>query len=274
MADMEFDKILFEVDGGVALVTFNRPEQANAMDRQLMLELMHAAIRCDEDPTIRTVVITGTGRFFSAGGDLSEFSAAGGNVGALLKEMTTYFHAAVSRFSRMDAPIIAAVNGIAAGAGFSLVAACDLAVAAEGAQFTTAYTAASLTPDGSSTYFIPRLVGMRRAMELMLTNRRLTAAEALEWGLINRVVADERLMDDVREQAARLAAGATLAFGEVKRMLHHSFSATLETQMELESRTIASLSHTDDGKEGIAAFLAKRPPQFKGTRTEGDNSGR
>ena len=177
---MEFEKIRFDVDGNVATITFNRPDNANSMDRQLMYELLHAAIRCDEDRSIRAVVATGSGAFFSAGGDLSAFAEADGGAGALLKEMTTYFHGAISRFSRMDAPIIAAVNGTAAGAGFSFAAACDIAIAADTAMFTSAYTAASLTPDGSSTYFVPRLVGMRRAMELMLTNRRLSAAEALE----------------------------------------------------------------------------------------------
>jgi 2-(1,2-epoxy-1,2-dihydrophenyl)acetyl-CoA isomerase len=259
-----FEKILFDIDGGVATITFNRPDSAHAMDLSLMRELMHAAIRCDEDPAIRAVIATGSGRFFSAGGDLAGFADAGDEAGTLLKEMTTYFHAAVSRFSRMNAPIIAAVNGVAAGAGFSFVAACDLAIAAESAMFTSAYTAASLTPDGSSTYFVPRLVGMRRAMELMLTNRRLSAAEALEWGLINRVVPDGELIDTARSLAAGLATGGTLAYGAVKRMLHESFAGTLETQMETEARSIAAMSHTRDGREGIDAFLAKRAPEFRG----------
>lgn len=260
---MEFQRILFEVDGGVATITFNRPDNANAMDRDFMYELLHAAIRCDEDRSIRAVVATGAGSFFSAGGDLAAFAGAGDEAGMLLKEMTTYFHGAVSRFSRMDAPIIAAVNGTAAGAGFSFAAACDMAIAADTAVFTSAYTAASLTPDGSSTYFVPRLVGMRRAMELMLTNRRLSAAEALEWGLINQVVPADELMDTVMTIAGKLAAGGTLAFGAVKRMLHESFSGTLETQMEMEARSIAAMSHTHDGREGITAFFEKRKPDFQ-----------
>lgn len=261
---MQFEKIRFEVDAGVATVTFNRPDNANAMDLPLMAELMHAAIRCDEDRRIRAVVVTGEGTFFSAGGDLAGFSGAGDEAGVLLKEMTTYFHAAISRFSRMNPPVIAAVNGTAAGAGMSFVAACDLAIAAESAMFTSAYTAASLTPDGSSTYFVPRLVGMRRAMELMLTNRRLSAAEALEWGLINQVVPDGELLATARSLASRLAEGGTLAFGAVKRLLHESFAGTLETQMELEARAIAAMSHTHDGREGIEAFLGKRRPTFLG----------
>jgi 2-(1,2-epoxy-1,2-dihydrophenyl)acetyl-CoA isomerase len=261
---VDFEKIRFERDGGVAIIMFNRPDNAHAMDLPLMQELMHAAIACDENPEIRAVVVTGTGRFFSAGGDLAAFAAAGDDAGSLLKEMTTYFHAAVSRFSRMNAPLISAVNGTAAGAGFSFVTASDIAIAAESAVFTSAYTAASLTPDGSSTYFLPRLVGMRRATELMLTNRRLTAAEALEWGLVTAVVPDDELMTSTLDLARSLASGATLAYGAVKRMLHDSFAGTLETQMETEARTIAAMSHTHDGAEGIDAFLNKRTPVFQG----------
>ena len=260
---MEFETILFDVSDSVATLTFNRPDAANAMNLQLMTELMHASIRCDEDPGVRAVLVTGSGRFFSAGGDLSAFEAAD-DMGALLKEMTVYMHAAISRFSRMNAPLISAVNGVAAGAGFSFVTASDLVIAAESAMFTSAYTAASLTPDGSSTYFLPRLVGTRRAMELMLTNRRLGATEALEWGLINRVVPDTELIDVASEVAATLAKGATLAFGRVKELLHASLSGTLETQMESESRAIADMSRTHDGAEGVAAFLEKRSPRFRG----------
>lgn len=260
---MTFESIRFERHDTVALITFDRPDQGNAMDLTVMRDLMHASIVCDEDPAVRAVVVTGSGRFFSAGGDLASFGATD-DPASLIKEMTVYFHAAVSRFSRMDAPIIAAVNGMAAGAGFSLAAACDLAVAGESARFASQYTAASLSPDGSSTYFVPRLVGVRRAMELMLTNRRLSAAEALEWGLINEVVPDDELHDRAMELAGVLGAGATLAFGAVKRLLHESLSGTLETQMEQEARQIAALTHSHDGREGVRAFLEKRAPAFEG----------
>lgn len=258
------EKVLFDVEGGVGVITFNRPEQANAMDLDVMRRLMELAVECDENSEIRAVVVTGNGSFFSAGGDIAGFEAAADRAGALIKEMTAYFHAAVSRFSRMDAPIIAAVNGMAAGAGFSFVAACDMAIAADTARFVSAYTAASLSPDGSSTYFVPRLIGMRRTMELMLTNRRLSADEALAWGLINEVVPDGDLAARSKELAGQLAGGATLAFGKVKELLHSSLAGTLETQMELEARAIAGLTHTQDGREGIAAFIAKRRPKFEG----------
>ncbi len=261
---MSEDIALFDVADGVATITLNRPAAANAMNLAMMRELMHLSIRCDEDAAIRAVVVTGQGRFFSAGGDVAGFGAAGDDAGALIKEMTAYFHAAISRFNRMDPPVIAAVNGMAAGAGWSFAASCDLTIAGESAQFLSAYTAASLSPDGSSTYFVPRLVGLKRAMELMLLNRRLSASEALEWGLVTRVVPDDEVLSTSLDLARELASGPTLAFGAVKRLLHETFSETLESQMEREARAIAAMTHTHDGREGVTAFLEKRPPRFEG----------
>lgn len=262
---MSYEAIIFEVDSGVATVTLNRPDAANGMTLTLLRELAGIAIRCDEEQKIRAVVITGSGRFFSAGGDIRGFGVAGDNVAALLKEMTMYFHAAISRFARMDAPVVTAVNGVAAGAGLSLMAAGDLAIAADSAVFVSAYTSAGLSPDGGSTFFLPRLVGMRRASELMLQNRRLSAAEALEWGLVNEVVGEERVGDRAAELASELATGPTLAFGAVKRLLQASVGSSLETQMELEARAISASAQTEDGREGIASFLEKRSPRFGGT---------
>lgn len=257
------ETLLFESDNGLATVTLNRPDEANAMNLTMMREFMEVSIRCDEDPAIRCLLITGSGRMFSAGGDLKSFMAAD-DTGALLKEMTVYFHAAISRMARMDAPVVIAVNGTAAGAGFSLAASGDITLAAESARFVSAYTAGGLSPDGSSTFFVPRLLGWRRAMELMLTNRSLTAAEAAEWGLINRAVPDGELMSEATSLARKLASGPTVAYGKVKQMLQSSFSATLETQMEFEARNIADLTRTDDLDEGIEAFVEKRTPEFKG----------
>ena len=256
--------VLFDVSDGVAKITLNRPDAANAMNLELMRELMQISIRCDEDPGVRAAVVTGKGRFFSAGGDVADFGEADDRAGALIKEMTTHFHAAVSRFNRMDAPLIAAVNGMAAGAGWSFAASCDITIAAESAQFLSAYTQASLSPDGSSTYFVPRLIGFKRAMELMLLNRRLGAAEALDWGLVTKVVPDDELVEQAMSLAQEMASGPTLAYGAVKRLLHETFAGTLETQMEREAREIAALTHTHDGKEGVAAFLDKRLPKFEG----------
>lgn len=261
---MTFQTLDFEVDAGLATVTLNRPEAANAMDITMALELMKVAVECDEEAGIRAVLITGNGKMFSAGGDLKGFAAEGDRIGHLVKEMTVYLHGAISRFARMDAPVIMAVNGTAAGAGMSLALSGDLVLMAESAKMTMAYTNAALTPDGSSTWFLPRLVGMRRAQELMITNRVLTAAEAVEWGIATRAVADDALMDEARALGARLASGPTRAYGGVKRMLAETFTTDLEAQMEYEARSIADMMRTDDGKEGVAAFLAKRKPVYQG----------
>jgi 2-(1,2-epoxy-1,2-dihydrophenyl)acetyl-CoA isomerase len=210
------------------------------------------------------VVITGAGRMFCAGGDLKSFATQGEQLPYHLQEVTTYLHAAISRFTRMDPPVIAAVNGTTAGAGMSLACACDIVLAAESARFTMAYTRAGLTPDGSSTYFLSRLVGLKRALELTLTNRLLSAQEAQEWGIVTRVVADANLLTEASALAAQLAGGATKALGTAKRLFHSGWTETLETQMEHETQAIANMARTADAREGIAAFLEKRAPRFKG----------
>jgi 2-(1,2-epoxy-1,2-dihydrophenyl)acetyl-CoA isomerase len=254
----------FEIQDGVARITLNRPDAYNAMSKQMALELMHVSIQCSEDEGIRAVLITGAGKAFCAGGDLTQFAGIKQGLAAHLKEMTTYLHAAMSRFAWMDAPLIAAVNGVAAGAGMSLAAACDLVIAAQSARFTMAYTKAGLTPDGSSTYYLPRIIGFRRTMELALTNRVLSAAEAVEWGIANRVVADADCLAEASALAAELAKGPTRAFGGVKKMLLMSHNDSLEGQLEREARFIAEMAKGADGPEGIAAFCEKRAPEFIG----------
>jgi 2-(1,2-epoxy-1,2-dihydrophenyl)acetyl-CoA isomerase len=261
---MAYGTIRYSVEDGVAEITLARPASANAMDAAMMEELLDAAIRCDEDPSVRAVLLTGEGRAFCAGGDLASFSRLGDALPAALKRMTTHLHGAISRFARMDAPLVSAVNGVAAGAGMSLACAADLSLAAASARFTMAYTRAGLTPDGSATFFLSRLVGLRRAQELMLTNRMLSAPEAAEWGLVNRVVTDETLLDEARSLARSLAEGPTRAFGQVKRLLLLGEGNALEAQMEHEARAIADAARGADGREGIAAFLEKRPPRFGG----------
>lgn len=262
---MSFETIRLEVREGVAHLTLDRERNANAINLQMARELMRATLRCDEDPEVRAVLLTGRGRMFCAGGDIGSFSEAADGMPALIKEITTYLHAALSRLARMRAPMVAAVHGPAAGAGFSLVCAADLALASEAAKFTMAYTRVGLTPDGSATYFLPRLVGARRALELMLTNRTLSAAEALEWGIVNRVVPADALAKQAEELAGSLAEGPTNAFGGVKRLLIDGANETLETQMERETRAICDAARSADAEEGVAAFLAKRPPRFRGT---------
>ncbi len=260
----DFETLEFAISDGVATITLNRPDAANGLNMAMGRELMLAAIRCDEDTSIRAVLLKANGKMFCAGGDLKSFAAYGDEISSAIKELTTYLHAAVSRFARMKAPLIIAVNGMAAGAGFSLAVTGDLVLAAESAKFTMAYTAAGLSPDGSSSYFLPRLIGLRRTQELMLTNRRLSAAEALDWGLITRLVDDEQLADEALKVAQQFAQGPTNAFSTVKKLLLTSSENSLETQMELEARGIAAMTTTEDGREGITAFTEKRVPTYTG----------
>jgi 2-(1,2-epoxy-1,2-dihydrophenyl)acetyl-CoA isomerase len=252
--------VRFDLADGVAWVTLNRPDAANTMDLQLGRDLRGAAARCGATDGVRAVVIGGAGKAFCFGGDLGAMMAAGGDVEAYLRELTVDLHAAILAFSRLEAPVIAAVNGTAAGAGVGLVAMADLAVAAESAKFSLAYTGVGLTPDGGNSYFLPRIVGHKRAMELVLTNRSLTAAEALDWGLVNKVVPDAELMAEAGKLAARLASGPRAALAQARRLLRSE--ASLEAQLEDESRTISAQARTAEGTEGIAAFLAKRKPTF------------
>jgi 2-(1,2-epoxy-1,2-dihydrophenyl)acetyl-CoA isomerase len=262
---MNYHGLEFAVCDGVGWITINRPASFNAMDLETMQELLHVANRCSTDKTVRCAVITGAGdKAFCAGGDVASFAANQDEIALLLKEMTTYFHMAVSRFAWMRAPLIAAVNGVAAGAGLSVVAFSDLAIAADTATFTSAYTQVGLTPDGSSSYFLSRMLGSRRTMELFLTNRTLSAEEAVEWGLVNRTVPADCLTKEVGKLAARLAQGPTLAYGGVKKLLQMAPNDSLESQMEREARMIIDTATSIDGKEGVRAFVEKRKPTFRG----------
>lgn len=258
---MEYSTLLFEVQDHVARITLNRPDAANALNFEMGRDLMRAAIQASEDRSVRAVILTGAGRMFCGGGDLKYF-ATRQDLPGHLKELAGNLHLAISRFVRMDAPVIVAVNGSAGGAGFSLCLFGDLVLASESAKFTLAYTRAGLSPDGSSSYFLPRIVGMRRALELALTNRVLSSKEALDWGIVNRVVPDAELQAEAQALAQQLASGATRALGAAKRLMHHSFSESLETQMEIEAQAIADQARGADAREGIAAFIAKRAPQF------------
>jgi 2-(1,2-epoxy-1,2-dihydrophenyl)acetyl-CoA isomerase len=259
---MQYRTLGFELEDHIARITLNRPDAGNALDGEMGRELMHASIRCSEDRTVRVVLLAGAGRMFCVGGDLKSFAAQGERLSAHLKELAGMLHMAISRFVRMDAPLIVAVNGAAGGGGMSFLLAADLVLAAESAKFTMAYTRAGLSPDGGSTYFLPRIVGVRRALELALTNRVLSAREAQDWGLVTRVVPDAALAAEAQALATQLAAGATRAYGAAKRLLHHSFAESLETQMELEAQAIAEQARGADAREGIAAFIAKRAPRF------------
>lgn len=260
-----YSTLLFDVRDNVGRITLNRPETGNVLNLQMAKELMEVALRCDEDPQVRAVLLSGAGKSFCAGGDLKSFAAQGdANLPYHLKEVTIPFHVAVARLTHSKAPVVAAVHGAAAGGGFSLMCACDLVLAAESTKFTVAYTKIGLTPDGSGSYFLPRIVGLKRALELTLTNRIFSAQEAAHWGIVTRVVPDTELMAQAEALAVQLAAGPTMAFGAAKRLLHSGWTEPLETQMDLESRSIADMGRTADAREGIASFLAKRQPTYKG----------
>ena len=256
----EYQTIKFEQSGPITRITLNRPDAANGMNDTMTRELADAARRCDTSAT-KVVVITGSGRFFCAGGDLKSFASAPSR-GLFIKGVADDLHRAISTFARMDAVLITAVNGVAAGAGFSLAVTGDLVLAAESASFTMAYTRAGLTPDGSSSYFLPRLIGITKTKELMLTNRTLSSQDASQWGLVTEVVPDDALVARTDELAEQMSATARGSNGGVKALLLSTFSSGLEEQMELEGRVIAERAESADGREGVDAFLAKRKAEF------------
>jgi len=259
------DSILLDRDdAGIARITLNRPRQGNAIDIPMARALMEAAIACDRDKTVRCVVLTGAGDKFCTGGDVGAFDGAGADLSAFLAEITAYHHAAVTRLLRMPKPVVTAINGPAAGAGIGLALLGDIAVAAPSAGFSLAYTALGLSPDGAATWLLPRLVGLRRAQELCLLNRRVDAEEAAGIGLVTRVAVTDDALAEAMELARRLAASATQALGASRRLLSDSLETSLETQLDAESRAIADLSLTPDAREGIGAFAQRRRPEFTG----------
>lgn len=261
---MEHKELILEVKDRVATITLNRPDRYNALSVGMVEALSDLLLACDEDRGIRAVVLTGAGPAFCAGGDVREFVEQAATISRHLKRLLAAFHGSISRMTRMAKPILAAVNGVAAGAGMSLAMACDVVIAAASARFTMAYTKIGATPDGSSTYFLPRLVGLRRALELVYTNRVLQAQEAVAWGLVTREVPDAEFPAAVTAMAAELAAGPTLSFARTKQLFLLSAHESLETQMEHEAQCIALSSRTADFREGTAAFVEKRPPLFRG----------
>jgi 2-(1,2-epoxy-1,2-dihydrophenyl)acetyl-CoA isomerase len=259
--------VLFEVTDGVGWITFNRLEAYNALNREVATQFLDAVIRCDEDEGVRAVVITGKGSSFCSGGDIKQMMTAvesDGHAGIFLKTLTVSLHEAIATMAHMSKPVIMAVNGAAAGAGFSLAIAGDLVLAADNARFTVAYTAIGLAPDGSSTFTLPRLIGPKRAFELICTNRVLSASEAKELGMVNQVFPAAQFIDQVHEFAVGIAKGPTAALGCAKKLLTLSAQSSLETQIEHERRAIAACSRTADFREGADAFFAKRPPRFQG----------
>jgi 2-(1,2-epoxy-1,2-dihydrophenyl)acetyl-CoA isomerase len=264
MTTSDFQNLKFSIIDGIATITLDRPKAANAFNLELATELNHVANLCQHDQSIRAVILTGNGKLFCAGGDLAGMAEAGNKSDLFLKELTNQCHVAYATLMRMNAPLIVAVNGAAAGIGLSLTLIGDITIATEKSSFTMAYTAAGLSPDGGSTWLLPRAIGIKRAKEMMLTNRKVSASEALEWGMINKVVPAEDLLSEAQTLAKKLSQGATQAFGSVKSLILSGFSESLETQMSLEAEAIGKNSVNSDGQEGISSFLEKRRPLFTG----------
>jgi 2-(1,2-epoxy-1,2-dihydrophenyl)acetyl-CoA isomerase len=254
-------EVLTSRDGGVLTITLNRPDVYNAFNAALHARLNDALTEAAA-PDVRAVVITGAGRGFCAGQDLREFQAATGDIRERLR--TTY-HPNILAIRALEKPVIAAVNGAAAGAGLSLACACDIRVAADSATFVPGFIGIGLVPDSGGTWFIHRLLGFARAFEWMTSNRRLTAADAHAWGLVSEVVDGDGLAARAAELAATYAEAPTRAIGMTKRLFEHAHDASLDDQLELEAELQSTATQTADFAEGVAAFLEKRRPSFKGT---------
>ena len=254
MAEVEFSR-----DGAVQTITLNRPDKLNAFTRAVH-DGLREALEAAASPEVRAVVITGAGRGFSAGQDLTEFGE-GGDVGSLLR--ATY-HVNINLIRSLEKPVIAAVNGVCAGAGLSLACGCDIRIARDDAFFVPGFVGIGLIPDSGGTYFIQRLLGTPRAFEWMTSNRRVTAEEALAWGLVSEVVAADAFEARVAERAAALAAGPTRSIALTKRLFDEAGTNTLAEQLELEAELQTEAAATDDFREGVMAFVEKRQAEFRG----------
>ncbi|MEV0641731.1 enoyl-CoA hydratase-related protein [Streptomyces sp. NPDC050619] len=249
-------------DDGLAQVTLRRGGAGNAIDLDLARGLLDAARAC-ERADVRAVLLTGEGKSFCVGGDLREFSRLSGE--ALEKHLTAVtdaLHDALRTFAAIDAPMVAAVQGAVAGAGIGLAAAADVTLAADNATFTAAYTGIGYSPDAGVSWFLPRLVGPKRALDLLLTNRRIPAAEAAAIGLVSRVVAPDRLAAEAARTAEALRVGPTAAFGVTRRLVASGLTADLGPHLDREARALAAAAASGEGREGVAAFLGKRAPDF------------
>lgn len=243
--------------GTVAWLTLNRPDAANSIDAALAEALFNAATQVAADQSTRAVVITGAGRMFCAGGDINAF-LAGGDPAAAIDAITAPLHAAVQCLASLDKPLLTLINGPAAGAGFGLAMAGDILIAARSAHFTSAYTAIGLTPDCGTSWFLPRLVGLRRAMEIVLMNRRVGSEEAERIGIATAVVDDSELVAEGAKIAERLAQGMVEASGRSRRLLAEGLNRSLAEQLAVEAQMIAGSASGPEGRMGITSFLKRR----------------
>jgi len=256
MAEVETSR-----EGAVLTIILNRPDVLNAFNTEMQRALA-AALKEARDADVRAVILTGAGRGFCVGQDLTEFREAPGDIGARLREN---YHPNLLGIRALEKPVIAAVNGAAAGAGLSIACACDIRIAADAAAFIPAFINIGLIPDSGGSYFVTRILGPARAFEWLASGRKLTAAEAQAWGLVSEVVESDALAARARELAAQLATLPTRGIGMTKRLLDHAGDASLEEQLEREAQLQTAATQTDDFREGVAAFLEKRPPRFRGS---------
>jgi 2-(1,2-epoxy-1,2-dihydrophenyl)acetyl-CoA isomerase len=262
---MSYEHLIAEQDGGALRLTLNRPETLNAWHPDFGRELKNAIEVDAADPSIRAVLITGAGRGFSSGADLKAgFDAAEDGKPDVAKELNQLYHPIMEGLRQLEKPVVAAVNGPAVGIGASLAFACDLVLAAESAYFGLAFVNIGLMPDGGSTLFVPAAVGKARAFQLALLGERVEAARALDWGLINFVYPDDRLLDEADALVKRLAAGPTRSYASSKKALNRMLYPDLRGQLSLEADLQHALARTEDFQEGALAFLEKREPAFQG----------
>jgi len=252
------------VDGGAATILLNRPDSLNAWNEQFGLDLLDAVESVAGDEGVRAVMITGAGRAFSSGADLKEERGADEGVPDLSKRLKELYHPIILGIREMEKPVIAAVNGPAVGIGCSLALDCDLIVAAQSSYFLLAFVNIGLVPDGGSTALLPAKIGITRTAEMGLLGEKVPAAKAMEWGIVNRVCADERLEDDAGELLAHLAAGPTRSYANFKKLLNRQVYAGMADQLEAEADAQREQGQTQDFIEGVMAFIQKRPPEFTG----------
>jgi 2-(1,2-epoxy-1,2-dihydrophenyl)acetyl-CoA isomerase len=262
---LSYETVIWEQSGAVGRLTLNRPDSLNAWTAQFGKELLRVIEGEAADESIRAVLVTGAGRGFSSGADLrAGFDPADDGKPDIRKELHGVYHPVIAGVRRLPKPVVAAVNGAAVGIGCSLALACDLIMAAESAFFGLAFVNIGLMPDGGSTAFVPPAVGRARAFQMALLGERVPAPEALEWGLVNWVHPDERLMDEAWSLARRLAAGPTRSYASSKQALNNFIYGDLDAQLELETELQHALGRTNDFMEGVSAFVQKRDPAFGG----------